>query len=49
MSFEAGTRGAEPTLKLEIADDQPAGVYNAVVIDADSGEALGTLTVRITA
>ncbi len=49
VSFEAGPRGAEPTLRLEIADDQPAGVYNAVVIDADSGEALGTLTVRITA
>lgn len=41
--------GAEPKLALEIADDQPAGVYNAVVVDADSGEALGTLTVRITA
>jgi len=41
--------GGEPKLALEIADDQPAGVYNAVVVDADSGEALGTLTVRITA
>lgn len=39
----------EPTLKLDIADDQPAGVYNAVVADADSGEPLGTLTVRIPA
>ena len=35
------------TLRLEVADDQPAGVYNAVVVDADSGEPLGTLTVRI--
>ena len=41
--------GAEPKLSLEIADDQPAGNYNAVVVDSDSGEALGTLTVRITA
>jgi hypothetical protein len=47
VGFEAGA--AEPKLALEIADDQPAGVYNAVVVDADSGEALGTLTVRITA
>jgi hypothetical protein len=45
VRFEPG----EPKLSLEIADDQPAGVYNAVVVDADSGEALGTLTVRITA
>ena len=35
------------TLSLDIADAQPAGVYNAVVVDADSGEPLGTLTVRI--
>jgi hypothetical protein len=41
--------GAEPKLVLDIADDQPAGIYNAVIVDADSGEALGTLTVRITA
>jgi hypothetical protein len=49
VGFEAGAPGVEPKLALEIADDQPAGVYNAVVVDADSGEALGTLTVRITA
>jgi hypothetical protein len=41
--FKAGA------LQLEIADDQPAGVYNAVVVDASSGEPLGTLTVRIPA
>ena len=35
------------TLRLDIADEQPAGVYNAVVDDADSGEPAGTLTVRI--
>ncbi len=43
VSFKAGA------LQLEIADDQPAGVYNAVVVDAGSGEPLGTLTVRIPA
>jgi hypothetical protein len=48
VGFEAAP-GAEPKLTLEIADDQPAGVYNAVVVDAESGEALGTLTVRISA
>jgi len=43
VGFKAGA------LQLEIADDQPDGVYNAVVVDADSGEPLGTLTVRIPA
>jgi hypothetical protein len=42
VGFEAGS-----VLRLEIADEQPAGVYNAVVVDAASGEPLGTLTVRI--
>jgi hypothetical protein len=44
VGFAAG-----PVLQLEIADDQPAGVYNAVLTDADSGEPVGTLTVRIPA
>jgi len=49
VGFVAAAPDAEPKLALEIADDQPAGLYNAVVVDADSGEALGTLSVRITA
>ena len=49
VGFEAGAPGGEPKLVLDIADDQPAGIYNAVIVDADTGEALGTLTVRITA
>jgi hypothetical protein len=44
VGFEPGS-----VLRLEIGDDQPAGVYNAVVVDAGSGEPLGTLTVRIPA
>jgi hypothetical protein len=44
VGFEPG-----PALRLEIGDDQPAGVYNAVVVDAGSGEPLGTLTVRLPA
>jgi hypothetical protein len=42
VSFEAG-----PTLRLAVADDQPEGVYHAVVADAESGEVAGTLTVRV--
>ena len=49
VGFEIGAQGGEPKLVLDVADDQPAGIYNAVIVDADSGEALGTLTVRITA
>ncbi len=38
--------GGAATLRLEIGDEQPAGVYHAVVVDAE-GEAAGALTVRI--
>jgi hypothetical protein len=47
VGFEADPESREPRLRLEIGDDQPPGVYNAVVVDAASGEPCGTLTVRI--
>ena len=45
VGLELDAAGAA-TLRLEIGDDQPAGVYHAVVVDGE-GEAAGTLTVRI--
>jgi hypothetical protein len=38
---------AAPTLRLKISDDQPAGHYHGVVVDAATREARGTLTVHI--
>ena len=38
---------AAPTLRLTIDDDQPAGLYHGVVVDAATREARGTLTVHI--
>jgi hypothetical protein len=35
------------TLSLRVEDDQPAGAYHGVVVDAATGEAAGTLTVRV--
>ena len=45
VGLELDASGAA-TLRLEIGDDQPAGVYHAVVVDGE-GEAAGALTVRI--
>ena len=45
VGLELDAAGAA-TLRLEIGDEQPAGVYHAVVVDGE-GEAAGTLTVRI--
>jgi hypothetical protein len=35
------------TLSLKVDDDQPAGTYHGVLVEAASGEAAGTLTVRV--
>lgn len=34
-------------LRIDVPDDQPAGVYTGAVVDPGSGEGLGTLTVRV--
>ena len=34
-------------VRIEIADLQPPGVYSGVIVNRDSGQTLGTLTVRI--
>jgi hypothetical protein len=36
-------------VRIRVPDNQPAGVYNGVIVDKDSGEARGNLTVRIEA
>jgi hypothetical protein len=36
-------------LRIDVPDDQPEGVYTGAVIDPDSLQALGTLTVRVVA
>ena len=41
--------GAPPVLKLDIPDDRPAGLYHAIVVEAETGVAVGTLTVNISA
>jgi hypothetical protein len=40
-----GTDGL--SLRLTVPDDQPSGVYHAVVLDADADCAIGTVTLRI--
>lgn len=34
-------------LNLDVADDQPPGVYAGVVVDAPAGQPIGTLTLRV--
>ncbi len=38
---------AAPVVRVRVPDEQPPGRYNGVVVDAESGLPLGTLSVRI--
>jgi hypothetical protein len=47
VTFEPA-QGSEPaTLRIRVPARQPAGVYNALIIDADSSRPVGTLSLRV--
>jgi hypothetical protein len=47
VAFEAPRNGDPPTLRLRVPADQPAGVYNAVIVDAETSRPAGTISLRI--
>jgi hypothetical protein len=47
IEFVRGHIGQACCVKIRVAEDQPAGTYTGVVVDRNSGEPRGTLTVRI--
>lgn len=44
-----GEDGERPVMRIRVPDQQPAGVYMGVIVDALSKEPCGTLSVRISA
>jgi hypothetical protein len=46
ISFERGADGGQ-TLHVRVPDDQPPGMYSGAVIDANSNEPRGTLSVLV--
>ena len=45
-----GARGDEPlTVRIRVPTDQPAGVYNGLIIEEETSRPVGTVSVRITA
>jgi len=38
---------SRPVVRIRVPDHQPAGLYNGVIVDTDSGEPRGTITLRI--
>lgn len=49
VTFTIDAPANRPVVRIRVPDNQPAGVYNGVIVDKDSGDARGTLTVRIEA
>ncbi len=47
VSFEMDPARPEPTLRIEVPQDQPAGMYTGVVVDSASNEPRGFLSVRL--
>jgi hypothetical protein len=47
ISFVAGDNGDGRRLRIRIPDGQPPGVYSGVIVNRDTGEARGTLGVRL--
>lgn len=41
------SNGGPPTLRVRVPDNQPSGVYSGVVVDRNTGEPRGTLTVTV--
>lgn len=49
IRFEGHPSGDVVGLLVRVPDDQPPGLYSGVVLDRDTGEPYGTLSVRIAA
>ena len=47
VSFSVNAASGEMTLKISVPDNQPPALYSGVIVSRDTGEPLGTLSVRI--
>src|SRR5262249_1880944 len=49
VSFRAAAADDPASLRIAVPDDQPAGIYNGLIVDEETGRPLGTLSVRVIA
>jgi hypothetical protein len=47
LRFSAAPGRSQLVLNIRISDNQPAGIYSGLVIDSDTNQPIGTLTIRI--
>ena len=49
ITIEGGGADEPPTLRVHVPAGQPAGIYNGMIIDDETGVPVGTLSLRIAA
>jgi hypothetical protein len=49
LAFTIDNHSNRPVVRIRVPDSQPAGVYSGVIVDKDSGNPCGTITLRIEA
>jgi hypothetical protein len=47
LTFIEDSHSNRPVVRIRVPDDQPAGSYNGVIVDVDSGDTRGAITLRI--
>ena len=47
ITFTSNNGNRHPVVRIGIPEKQPAGVYTGVIVESASGEAVGTLSVRL--
>jgi hypothetical protein len=47
IRFRSEIGSEVPILSVKVSNDQPPGQYTGVIVDADSNEPVGTLTIRV--
>ena len=49
VAFKSATGDEAASLRLRVPADQPAGIYNGLIIDEETSQPVGTVSVRIAA
>ncbi|HEY1851221.1 MAG TPA: hypothetical protein VGG60_09375 [Candidatus Binataceae bacterium] len=49
LTFIVDSHSNRPVVRIRVPDDQPVGCYNGVIVDIDSGDPRGTITLRVEA
>lgn len=47
VKFVPGSDEAPARIRIKVSDDQPAGLYSGLILDAESGQGCGTISLKL--